>query len=298
MNNFYQWLVRAQRIDRRILYAALALCVALPIAINVPQPRPVVMPETHSFFDTIEKIAADPVESKKLVIVSTNYGGGTLAENQTQNEAVLRHLMRHHLPFAVFAFATPQGRELGRAVTDKLVAEKLEGEAKYVYGTNFVDLGFCPPDAIEVRLKAAVDDFPGAFEKDVNGTPLKTLPIMANVKTVNDISLVIEITPSETLPPWLQFFQRAGDKPIPTLYCPTAVMGPEKYPLLKSGQLQGMMLGLRGAAEYETLLGVEGFGHRGGASLSLSHLLIILLIILGNAGMFAERRLRRGEGKR
>jgi hypothetical protein len=292
MDNFLRLIVRAQRIDRRILYLLLALCIAVPIAVDVPQPRPVVMPETQSLYNTIESIAKDPVESKKLAIVCTNYSGGTLAENQTQNEAIVRHLMRLKLKFAVFAFATPQGRELGRAVADKLAEEY-----KYVYGSDYVDLGFCPPDAIEVRLKAAVDDLPGAFEKDSAGAALTSLPIMAQVKTVNDINLIVEVTPSETLPPWLQFFQRAGEKPIPTVYCPTAVMGPEKYPLLKSGQLQGMMLGLRGASEYETLLGVDGFGHRGGASLSLSHLLIILLILLGNLGMFAERRLRRQQGR-
>ena len=288
MNSLLQLLVRGQRIDRRVLYGLLALFVALPIAFPIPQPRPVVMPETQAFYDTIEKLAADPAENKKLVIVSTNYGGGTLAENQTQTEAVLRHLMQHRLHFAIFSFATPQGRELGRAVADKL-----QPEFKYVYGEDFVDLGFRPADAIEPLLKTAVDDFPAAFVKDVKGTALAQLPMMANIKTVNDVGLIIEITPSETLPPWLQFFQRAGEKPIPTLYGPTAVMGPEKYPLLKSGQLQGMMLGLRGASEYETLLGIEGFGHRGGASLSLSHLLIIGLIALGNAGMWAERRLRK-----
>ena len=289
--SFLQLLVKGQFIDRRALYGLLALSIALPIVFTAPQPKPVIMPETVAYYQTIEKIAADPIARKKLVIVSANYGSGTLAENQTQTEATMRHLMRHRLKFAIFCFGTPQGRELAQAV-----AEKLQREFDYQYGRDYFNIGFRPTGAIETTLKAAVEDFPGAFEKDINGTPLTDIPAMQGVKKVDDIGLIIEITPSETLVAWLQFFQRAGENPIPTLYCPTAVMGPEKYPLLKSGQLQGMVMGLRGANEYEELLHMNGFGHRGSASLSYAHLLIVLLIVLGNAGMYAERALRRQSG--
>ena len=63
--------------------------------------------------------------------------------------------------------------------------------------------------------------------------------------------------------------------------------------MLKSGQLQGMLAGLSGATEYEQLLNEPGFGAKASASLSYAQLLIILLIILGNAGMLAARRLAR-----
>jgi len=109
--------------------------------------------------------------------------------------------------------------------------------------------------------------------------------------------LECEITPAGTVGAWIQFFQRTGDKPIPTLFCPTAVMAAEAFPYLKSGQLQGMLNGLSGAIEYEVLTGEKGFGTRASASLSYAHLLIILLIVLGNAGMFAERYLRQAQEK-
>ena len=40
----------------------------------------------------------------------------------------------------------------------------------------------------------------------------------------------------------------------------TGVMAPGLYPLLRSGQINGLIGGLRGAAEYETLIGPEGQG--------------------------------------
>ena len=107
------WFV-GQKIDRRILYVLLAFVLSTPFLISVPVPKSVVSPQAHSFYDTIEEIANDSVNSKKLVILSTNYEAGTLAENQTQTEAVMRHLMKRHLKFAIFSFAYPQGRELAQ----------------------------------------------------------------------------------------------------------------------------------------------------------------------------------------
>ena len=62
--------------------------------------------------------------------------------------------------------------------------------------------------------------------------------------------------------------------------------------MLETGQLQGMLTGLKGASEYELLLEKAGFATSASASLSLSHLLILVLIFLGNLGMFLERKQR------
>jgi hypothetical protein len=288
MRNLLILLVRGQRIDRRYLYLLLAVIVGAPFVFDIPVPPAVVLPQTRAFYDTIEQMANDPTAKNKLVILSTNYGAGTLAENNTQAEAVMRHLMKRHLKFAIFAFNDPQGRELGQRVADSI-----QDKYSYVYGRDYVNIGYRPADVIVPLLKAAVRDVPGAFGNDIRGTPLAQVPVMQGVKTANDIGLIIEITPSATVGAWIQFYQRTGDKPIPTLFCPTAVMAPEAFPYLKSGQLQGMLTGLGGAIEYEVLTGEKGFGTRASASLSYAHLLIIVLIILGNAGMFAERYLRR-----
>jgi hypothetical protein len=288
MVNLLRLLVRGQFIDRRILYMLLALTIAFPMIVNVPVPDPRIQPESRKFYETVEAFAADPVRRNKLVILCTNFGSGTLAENQTQTEAVMRHLMKHKLKFAIFAFNSPQGREQGQ-----LAADTLSKNYGYVYGEHYVNWGFRPPDAIEPLLKAAVRDIPDAVGSDIKGTPLAQVPVMQGVKTVNDVGMIIEVAAANTLPVWIQYYQRVGDEPIPTLYCPTSVMAPEAFPFLKSGQIQGMLIGLKGAIEYEVLTQERGFGTRASAALSYSHLLIILLVVLGNAGMFAQRRLEK-----
>jgi hypothetical protein len=262
--------------------------VALPFVVEIPTPKPAISPETQKFYDTIEAIAADPVRREKLVILSTNFGAGTLAENQTQTDAICKHLMKKKLKFAIFAFVAAQGREQG-----KIAAERAATKYGYVYGQDYVNWGYRPADAIEPLLKAAVRDIPDAVGNDINGTPLAQVPVMQGVKSVNDVGLIIEVAAALTLPQWLQYYQRTGEEPIPTLYAPTSVMAPEGFPFLKSGQLQGMLFGLRGANEYEVLIDERDFGKRGAASLAYSHLLIIVLVILGNVGMFAQARLEK-----
>ncbi|MBN1593110.1 MAG: hypothetical protein JW941_07695, partial [Candidatus Coatesbacteria bacterium] len=55
-------------------------------------------------------------------------------------------------------------------------------------------------------------------------------------------------------------------------------------------QLQGMLGGLSGAAEYEDLINRPAAAKSGMDAQSIVHILMILLIILGNIAYFGTRR--------
>jgi hypothetical protein len=59
-----------------------------------------------------------------------------------------------------------------------------------------------------------------------------------------------------------------------------------------SGQLAALIDGYRGAAEYEKLIGFEdrGRGHRQANAQSWAHILIFVLLVVGNIGYFMTRR--------
>jgi len=61
------------------------------------------------------------------------------------------------------------------------------------------------------------------------------------------------------------------------------------YPYHDSGQIVGFLGGLKGAAEYEALVGAPGEGIRGMDAQTISHLFIVLMIILGNVGYAMTR---------
>lgn len=66
-----------------------------------------------------------------------------------------------------------------------------------------------------------------------------------------------------------------------------SVSVPEMMPLIQSGQIVAGVLGMKGAAEYEVLVGHPGTATAGMDAQSFSHALIIIFIILGNLGIFS-----------
>ena len=70
----------------------------------------------------------------------------------------------------------------------------------------------------------------------------------------------------------------------------TAVMAPDLFPFLQSGQMVGLLGGLAGAAEYETLVGRQDKATAGMSAQSMAHLIIVAFIIFGNMAFFVSRR--------
>ena len=72
-----------------------------------------------------------------------------------------------------------------------------------------------------------------------------------------------------------------------------AVGAPKYYSFVQAGQFVGLLGGMKGAAEYEILIGEPANAVLGMGAQSLVHLLIIAMVILGNVGFFASRRNKR-----
>src|SRR5262249_38527087 len=131
----------------------------------------------------------------------------------------------------------------------------------------------------------------GTVSTDIHGTPVAQLPVMQGIESAKDIKLILDVNPTASYGNYIQFLQ--GPYKIPMGFAPTAVMAPEAFNYLDSGQISGLLNGLQGAIEYEQLLGVVGRATKDSNCLSAAHLLIILLIVMGNVAMVLERRQKR-----
>ena len=261
------------------MYILLAIVIAAPLVVNLDLPI-VPSPAARGFYDTVEQMPDD-----KIAIVSANWAAGTEAENGPQTEALIRHLFMRNKKFAVMSF-DPQGSQFADDIATRL-AKELGKE----YGVDWVHWGFRPFPQLILTVQGIGRDIPKTIGTDKNGTPLSEIPMMRGVRNVKDVGLIAEITPSATLGVWIAFIY--GPYRTPILYAPTSVSGPEGFNWLDSGQIKGMLVGMKGAAEYEQLIEARGFATRGASALSSSHLLIIVLIVLGNVGYVISRR-RRG----
>ncbi len=286
---------RLQTIDRRAIYGVLLAFILASLFLPSSLPNYPAQ-QSQDFYDTIERVAADPASAHKIVIIDGMWSGSTRGENQWQAQALVTHLMKRHLHFATLAFDT-QNNTLMQ--TD--VVAPLAKQYGSVYGRDYVNWGYRPYASFVPTVKGLATDIPGTIKKDYKGTDISSLPVMKGIKNRGDVAAVVDITPMQTTETWLGLFEQNNNPPF--LFSPTAVMAPTYYPYLDSGQISGMLTGIKGAGDYESLLKSHGlikdtgFGSRAASALSLVYALIILLIILGNVGFYAGRAARQRAGQ-
>ena len=274
---------RMQTIDRRVIYGVLIVFILIPLfdrKFNLP-----IIPSKQSrdFYDTVQQIPPGG-----MVLIDGWWSPGTRGENQWQTQAVLLHLMQRHLRFAILSF-DPQNNTLVQNMVNTLAPKY-----GYVEGRDYVNFGYKPSAVFSQTVQAMAVNIPGALKKDRNGMPLAGMPAMKGINSIQDLSAIVEVTPSATAETWLGLGGlRQGTHNVPFLLATTAVGAPTYYPYLDSGQIAGMLTGVKGAGDYEYLLGTSTFGTRATGALSLVYALVIGLIALGNIGYFAGRAAER-----
>jgi hypothetical protein len=128
-----------------------------------------------------------------------------------------------------------------------------------------------------------------AFPNDAWGTATSALPLMQRVHTFSDVDLVFDLAAGDSIEFWWIPYGQEKYR-FPFAGGCTAVMAPDLFPFLQSGQLRGLLGGLAGAAEYEGLIGHPGSATTGMRAQSVTHLIIVAFILIGNAAYFASRR--------
>ncbi|MBL7661582.1 hypothetical protein JNK13_02405 [bacterium] len=279
-----------ERINRKVIYLTVAVAVALPIIVNFYVP-PAEIPTANLLFDVIEKL---PQNTNQIVLFSTDWGPGTSAENLPQTEAVIEHLLRRKIPFALitnYAYGTPFMKSVPEAVVKKLKAE--DPSKDYIYGKDWVNLGFRPGGGVFLQGLARSTNWHEMLIADERGTPLKDIPAFAAVKSIKNVALLVEVTGLVgVFGNWIQYFQSAEYRP-PFVHGCTSITIPEAHNYLASGQIVGLLEGGAGAAWYENLLN-KGYPQRTigtalkvNTSLAVAHLVIIFFIFCANFGVIS-----------
>ncbi|UCC80552.1 MAG: hypothetical protein JSW64_04095 [Candidatus Zixiibacteriota bacterium] len=265
---------KAKTIDRRIIFLFMFLGVALPLLIRIGLPVSVTN-DVKKVYDYIEGL-----EPGSIVLVSYDHDTGTLPEMLPMSDAILRHLFRNNIKVIGMALRA-EGTGIGRQNIRRSGAEfgKIEGE-------DFVFLGFRPE--ITAAILGLGTSFERVFPKDDEGIPIRELPMMKDINNYGDIEMVISITDDDTPVYWVNYANaRFKVKVVAGL---TAVMATTFFPFIDSGQMVGMVAGLKGAAEYEKLIEKRGRAGRGMDAQSIAHLVMIGFIIIGNIAFIMRKR--------
>ncbi len=270
-----RWYERLLSLDRRWIFLAIAVAVVVPFF------RPMGLPvfttdPVERLYRAVDELAPD----SRPLLLSIDYAPATLPELEPMSYAILRHALGKGVNVAVMTLH-PAGYGLAQRAIET-VAEEMGAE----YGKDYCFLGFSP--GVSAPILGIGVDIRDVFPKDAYGTPLNELPMMEGIGNYDDIPLVITIAGWSAAEAWIYYAYQPFHQKVGAGV--TAVMATDYYPYLQSRQLEGLLGGMRGAAEYEKLVGRPDKGTRGMDSQSVIHVLIIVLVLLGNLAYFARQR--------
>lgn len=274
-----------QNLDRRIIYALVILVLSIPIITGYTL-KPAELKAASRIFDYVDTLTVKPGQ---IAFVAFDFGPNTKAENESQAEVLVEHLMRRRIPFALFSLYA-QAQNFMESVPKRVAARlnKEAGSELWKYGSDWVNLGYRAGQDIFVQSIPKSENLADFFKKDTLGNSLSDLPAFKDTKKFEDVIMLAQFTGLVgMLDIYIQYFQKKGHVP-PIMHGCTAITIPEAYNYLDSGQIKGLFEGLAGAAWYSDLL-KKRFPERlpdtaglMNTSLGIGHLLIIALVILGN----------------
>lgn len=267
---------KAQQLDRRIIYTVMIviLCAAImrPVGLAIS-----VNKETQMAYDAIDKLPAG-----SIVWLGCDFSAGGMPELIPTLQSVMIQGFRKNLRFVAGGMWNMAGNmaEVAWTAVSPMFPEKK-------YGIDFVNVGYKAGG--NVLLEKMVSDTHAAFVGvDHYGKPLKDLPLMNEFKSFKDCKFIFGFftgTPGER--DYIKFV--GGPLGVPIASSCVAVSVPETMPFVQSGQLVGLVGGMRGAAEYEVLVKVPGRATAGMDAQAFAHLVIILFIVVGNIGYFVTK---------
>jgi hypothetical protein len=265
------------RLDRRVIFLVIGLCTLLPLLYPVGLAIRV-SPEVRAVHDYIESLPEGSV-----FLLSLDFDPASKPELYPQAVALLRHAFKKNLRVIGMTLWLP-----GTGMAEQVISQ-MAREAGKVNGKDYVFLGWSPGSSAVIITMG--QDLYKAFPSDYYNQPTKELAVLNGVRTLRDVNYVVSLTAGTSgVETWYLFgkdkykFELGGG-------C-TGVIAPGLYPLLRSGQINGLIGGLRGAAEYEVLIGQPGGAVAGMDAQSATHFAIIVLVVMCNVLYLMSRRHR------
>lgn len=307
--NFFE---RLQALDRRWIYLVVLLAIIVPLIIPFNSKTYVTEPSENVY----KKIDSFAGRKDRAILMCFSHDASTMAELFPMEVAILRHCFERKIQVLTICFM-PQAKPL----MDYAINTAKE-DYNVQSGIDYLNLGYKPYGLFLPIMLGMGDDIAKAVETDDQGRKVDNLPIMKELSNYNELNLVIDFAASAAVYSWIIYARaRFGANVAAGI---TAVMAADNYPYLQTGQLTGMLSGLKGAAEYEKMVDVfamhkDEYGNPdprefskevikntwikmsdikerryktariGMNAQTVAHIMIIFFIIIGNIGYFMTR---------
>ena len=311
---------RMQNLDRRYIYIVVALSIIIPLLIPFNSKTYITEPVENLY----KKIDSFSEREDRAILMCFMHDASTMPELFPMEVSILRHCFERNIKVFTICFLPTAAPLIDYAIN----TAKEVGGFDVQSGVDYCNIGYKPYALFLPILLGMGEDIAEAVETDSEGRKVENLEIMKNLKNYNELNLVIDFSASASVQTWITYARVKFGANIGAGI--TAVMAAENYPFLQTGQLVGMLGGLKGAAEYEKLVDVfasyESEDYPNGRTFSkeivketwipitdrnipyqfktarigmnaqsVAHIMIIVFIILGNIGYFVTRKSKNKE---
>jgi hypothetical protein len=272
---------KIENMDVRIIYILVIICIAIPIARPIGLPIPL-SESTMSAYDFINKLPEGSV-----ILVGFETGAAGWAELGPQLNAYMQHIFDRNLKPIIVS-----GNVDGAQLAEMYTIPKMIKPGK-VYGKDWVNLGYIAGG--ESGIAAFASRITSVTPRDYFGTPVEGLEMMKDVKSAADFKLAIVC--SWGTPGHEDYLRQYTTKfGVPLIVGAQTVTVPALVPFYQSKQVVGYTSGLRGAGEYEILIHHPGYAVASLDAASSYHLVVFVLIVIGNLAIVAKRFTKKKEG--
>ena len=286
-------------LDRRIIFLLIGLAVLIPLI----KPNWVALPIKIDQNTNIVYQSISNLKENDKVLLSFAYGASTKPEVHPMAIGLLNHLFSKGVKVYIVSL-WPEGPIMAQQAMSTV---KNSGLFNIKDGSDYVMFDYKVGGF--VVIKEIADNFRELYKQDYNGNAIEDLQIMEGVYSVEDFDFVFDF--SAGVPGNAEWVQYACDpKNIPLSSGCTSIMVTDAIPYVESGQLQGILAGMPGAAEYEQLVyeymieeqqnnnkyinkNIEiqkGKAFARMSAQSVAHFLMVIFIIIGNIAYYYSRK--------
>jgi hypothetical protein len=252
------------------------------VAIIIPAMNPLGLPLLTGEMSKAWSNSVDALPEGSVVLFDIGYGSGGYPSLGPGNIAAFHQMFEKELKIVIMATA------LEGSMMYPLIMEAVQPESTYgaVYGEDYVFLGYIAGE--QTAMAGVLGDLKALVSNDYQGTSIDSLSIMDNVGGADDFDLVAYMTTAGgTAEGWV--YQAYSQYSIDVLGGCLSMMTTSIKPYYDSGQLLGIMDGIKGAADLEFLTGHPGDAIVSSDILSFTQTLVLIFIVIGNVSFWMTR---------
>lgn len=258
-----------------MLYILVIAAMAYPILRPIGLPIVVGTPSRDAFRAVEET-------DDCFVVFHVDYGSGGKPTLQPGSVAISHHLFRKNVKIIYFCGNVVDLANIYE-IFDKLKPEEAYGKH---YGEDYVVMALTGPFMTQagIVLGSLIETVP----KDAEGTLLTDLPIFEGYVETENIGLVVQLTTSGDISEgWVyQAYSMYGRRLVGGWL---SMMTGTMMPYYQADQILGFIDGSKGAADYEILVNRPGEAVMITDILSLTQVLYLIFIVIGNVAYFGGR---------